>query len=218
MCRDFAAAVEAFEKRVALCRSHGDPYSEVSAVQFLAEAEHGRGRTQRAIEHVEAALARMRPLVAGEHLLGLLGNLLGYRAALGDADGVRSVAREAIALAARDGATSIVFPIIIQHVALAIALSGDVRVAARLAAYSAAALDAAGFVRWTTEQVTQDRLQAILCERVAAGDLALLSEEGGGLTLDRVLEAVDAEERAYRSRDPHSRHSGDMEHTSTSLL
>lgn len=125
----------------------------------------------------------------------LLTNLTGYLAAAGDCAGARAVASEALELCAAADPASAWVTVVLEHLALALALDDEPARAALLAGYCNPALAACGYVREFTEQTTHDRLTVILGERFSAAELQTLLDEGAAFTPQR---AIDAGLRASR--------------------
>jgi hypothetical protein len=192
MAGDFAAAVRLYTQRVERCRAVGNTYGEMNAVAFLGEAEHARGETRRAIACVEGSLDRIEHLLPAENQVTLYSNLAGYRIALDDIPGTLFAARRAIALLTEMTGAAVKTAVATLHFALAVALAGDLTLAARLFAYSCAQQTRHGFARWPTEQRVYERLTALLEERVPSDELDRLSAEGAALSGADVLAMVDA--------------------------
>ena len=200
MAGDFATAVKSYMRRMERCRSVGDPYGEMNAVAFLGEAEHARGETRRAIAHVENCLSRWEHVLLPENQLTLYTNLAGYRIALDDVPGTLAAARRAVAVSSATAGFEVRVAISVLHFALAVALDGDVRLAARLFAFSCAQQEAHGFNRWPTEQRVHDRLTALLREGLAHDELARLSTQGAALAPSDVVTIVETYERRPQLR------------------
>jgi hypothetical protein len=116
-----------------------------------------------------------------------LANLAGYLVAVDDLPAARDIAREAIrALAPRDRQSPFI-AISAEHLALALALAGDLPRAARLAGYADAALREFGFSREFTERTTHDRLTALLGESLTPADLGRLLAEGAALAPEAAI-------------------------------
>jgi len=148
----------------------------------LAEMEHERAKTQRAIELVREELPRFRAQRDRTGLVQVLGNLAGYFAAVDDVPNACAAAREAIEeLAAREPEAAHV-SVAIEHLALALALGGDFPRAATLSGYSDVALRRQGYEREFTETTTFDRLGALLSERLGPDEFGRLQTEGTALT------------------------------------
>jgi predicted ATPase len=179
---DLEGAALSFEREVRDQRALGNVRNVHVNLANLAEVEHKRGRTARAIE----LLREVFPAVKGAGNRNIyamyLSNLAAYLAASDDLPGAREAAREAIAALASDPEDIFVI-LAIEHVALVDALQGRLSRATRLAAYAWAAFDdKTGGRREFTEQATHDRLAAILVESVPPSERARLASEGAALT------------------------------------
>ncbi len=178
---DLSGAARAFEQLRKENRALGNLQVERVDVLNLAEIEHERGATPQAVALVREILpaARADP----EHLMLAiaLANLAGYLVAVHDLPAARDAAREAIrALAPRDPQSPFI-AISAEHLALALALAGDLSRAARLAGYADAAFLRLGFKREFTESKTHGRLTTLLDERLAPEDRERLLAEGAAL-------------------------------------
>ncbi len=200
---DLDAAADSYEQLRRENRRLGNDGAEHVAAQNLAELEHARGQTARALALVEAMLPAIR---AGRdaNLLGqLLTNLAGYRAAAGDLAGAASAAREAIASGDLDSDHAYV-PIAIEHFALVCALRDDCARAATLEGYVAAWFDAHGFEREHTEKTTHDRLIALLRERLTPAELARRTADGAALTPPATIALALAAGKNPAAVEPHA--------------
>ena len=162
-------------------RSLGNAHGESVAAGNLAESEHARGHTPRAITIFEEMLPALRSGRDRGGLATALNNLAGYRVAVDDLPGAVLAAREAIELRAPTEPDEVYVGIGIEHLALVAALRGDFPRAATLEGYANAALTRQGFEREFTETTTYNRLTALLCERLSSHELARLTAEGAAL-------------------------------------
>ena len=160
---DLDAAADAYEQLRETYRQLGNVSSANGVAISLAEVEHQRGRTDDAIALAQETLPALR--VARDRL----------------AD-VRAFAEEAFTASAGDDRNGLFVTCVLEHAALAIALSGDARRGAQLAGYTDAALRRAGCSREYTERTTRTRLDALLRERLTADDGAALLASGAALT------------------------------------
>jgi hypothetical protein len=175
-------------------RALGNVSSEASCTLNLAETEHQFGATERAIELVREILTRGSALGRGtrQHLHV---NLAGYLISQDDVAGTRTTAAQA--LSAAQDLNSGLTTILIEHLALAHALSGDLRRAARLEGYCAAAFTATEALRESTEEITYDKLARLLGSTYSEEQLRALYAEGAALTQpEAVAEALHASEPA----------------------
>ncbi len=163
-------------------RSLGNARGELAAAVNLAEAEHARGQTQRAIAIVREMLPAVRAGDDKGALALLLVNLAGYLAEVDDLPNAVAAARESIGIHAEREPDHVRVAMAIEHLALAVALRGDRARAAKLEGYADAAFARLGFPRELTEATTRDRLIALLRESLAPDELARLIAEGAALT------------------------------------
>jgi predicted ATPase/class 3 adenylate cyclase len=181
-CDDLATASLLFEQLAAEHRALGNPSRERMALLALAEVEHGRGDTVRAIDIVRGVLLgveknRLRILRAS-----LLSNLAGYLIAVNDHAGARVAACEALdEIGKREPETEFVTNAM-QHLALALTLEGDSVRAATLAGYFDAAIERHGYQRERNETASRDRLMNILHEAWGTEELERLFARGANLS------------------------------------
>lgn len=198
MCYQFRGQLdEAALAQEQLRRYHGslgNVRREQSAALNLAEIEHARGRTQRAIAIVQEVLPAARLGDDKILLVSLLINLAGYTAALDDASAAVAAAREAIDVLG--DADHTYAAIAAEHLALGLALLGDTRRAAKLMGYSDATLNAREFQRGFTEATTHGRLNALLEGKLAKEELTHLRAEGAALPPDLAIALAGDEKPA----------------------
>ncbi|MDQ6931667.1 MAG: adenylate/guanylate cyclase domain-containing protein [Candidatus Eremiobacteraeota bacterium] len=197
--RDLAMAARAFEQLRDKHRSLGNDVAERTITLSVAEVEHARGQTQRAVALVREVMPAVRTQNDPQRLVGALANLAGYLAALDDFSGARETASEAIReLAGREPEAAFV-AIAIEHLALALALSGDLLRAVSLAGYADAALQRHGYEREFTEATSHDRLSALLREHFSPDDLSARLAQGAALSPQDAV-ALALEERVALQR------------------
>ncbi|MEO6990875.1 MAG: hypothetical protein ABI346_05805, partial [Candidatus Baltobacteraceae bacterium] len=187
---DLAAAAKAFEDQRALLRAAGDGYGEANAILNLAETEHARGNSARAIASVREILPHAARLLGREQHANLLGNLAGYLLATGEVAGARAAAKESVELLATSAPSATFVAIALEHLALARALQGEAEPAARLLGYSDAALRELGFTREFNEQGTHVRLLAVLHASMSQRDFDKLITAGAGWSPEQAIEAA----------------------------
>jgi tetratricopeptide (TPR) repeat protein len=179
---DLEAAAKTYEDLHRRFRSMGDTSNEGSTANYLAENFHARGHTERAIAIVREYLPKTRSGNDRSLFLMMMTNLAGYSAAVDDLTSAFGAAREVVAtLAARD-LDHAFLDASMEHLALAMALRGDLSRAATLEGYANAAIERNGLGRGFTETTTYDRLSARLRESLAPEELARLTTEGAALT------------------------------------
>jgi predicted ATPase len=189
---DFEAALPIWEQLRNEQRLLGGGDPEQTTAQNLAEVEHARGQTQRAIDIVHETLSAARASTNKMSLVGLLGNLSGYLAALDDLDGAAAAAREGIRIRSAMEPEHIQVAIVIEHLALASAAQGDLERAAILEGYADAAMLTHDAVRGYTEATAHERLATLLRDGLVPEELARLSAEGAALSAaDAIALALD---------------------------
>jgi len=163
--------------------------------RVIAEIEHARGATSRAIAVVRETLPELTSSKKRNLRAHLLVNLAGYLASVEEYDEARMAAHDAIReLGERDLVYS---AIALEHVALTDALTSNVRRAAVLAGFSEAVFTQNGSKREYTEQQTRDRLMALLSAGLHNDELRGQLELGATLRLSAAFSlAFDPEELA----------------------
>jgi predicted ATPase/class 3 adenylate cyclase len=193
---DPETAARMFEQLRKEQRSLGNTSGEQIAALGLAEVEHARAQTHRAIAIVRETLPAAHSGTHKTLLANLLNNLAGYLAAVGDLPGALPAAREAIGIHAAREPDHAHVAIAIEHLALVVALRGDFARAATLEAYANAAFGRHGLPREFTETTTHDRLIAILREGLAPDELTRRSVEGAALTPEAAIALALEEHQA----------------------
>jgi predicted ATPase/class 3 adenylate cyclase len=186
---DLEAAAAAYGEQLALLRSIGDEYGAAAASAGLAETEHARGNTQRAIELVREVLPQAARLLGRELHASVLANLAGYLLASDEIEAAGRAADESVALLAERDPSSAYVSVALEHKALVLALEGRLEAAARLEYYCDAALAAIGYEREGSEAVTHRRLTALLHERLGADELRASEAFGAALRPEAAIEA-----------------------------
>ncbi len=184
---DLATAARMYEQLHNEHSSLGNTQGEQATALNLAEIEHQRGQTQRAIAIVRETLPATRSGADNIMLSKMLHNLAGYLGAVDDLAGAAAAAREAIGTYATREPDHAHVAIAIEHLALTVALRGDFSRAATLEGYADAAFGRHGFERQFTETTTHDRLTPLLRESLAPDELARLSAEGTALTPEAAI-------------------------------
>jgi predicted ATPase/DNA-binding XRE family transcriptional regulator len=186
---DLETAVHMFEQARKEHHSLGNTGAELLEALNLAEIEHRRGETQRAITIVRETLAGPRAGTDKTRLV-LLNNFAGYLAAADDLSGAVAAAREAIGILVAHEPDHAHVAIAIEHLALVVALCGDRARAATLEGYADSAFGRHGFEREFTEITTHGRLLALLREGLTPEELARLMAEGAALTPEAAIALV----------------------------
>ncbi len=187
-CRgDLDTAARMWEQLRAENHALGNTGTEHLVALNLAECEHARGNTRRAIAIVREVFHDARS--GDDEKLGanLLLNLAEYLAAIGEFPGAAAAAREAMEIYDASEPDHAYVGIAIELVALVAALLGNLSRAAILEGYADAALQRHGCPRGFTEIATYDRLIALLRETLSPEDLARLTTEGTALTPEAAI-------------------------------
>jgi predicted ATPase/class 3 adenylate cyclase len=181
LCGDLDASARAYEQLREANRALGSVRDERANVINLAETEHERGNSRRAIALLHELLPDMRSAADRVALTNVLTNLAAYHVAVDELAAASDAAREVIrALAPRDPRAFQV-AVAAEHLALALALADDLERACRLAAYAETALGALGFEREYAERATRERLVALLAARLEPAERERLEAQGASL-------------------------------------
>jgi tetratricopeptide (TPR) repeat protein len=178
---DFATAASAFEQLREEHRARGNAALAELASLGLAEVEHARGRTREAVAILSEELPVLRTRRDRQIVITMLANLAGYYVALDELDRARATACDVVRELVERDPHATFLAVAIAHLALALALGGDVERAAILHGFSEASLRASGFERVHTENATRDRMHALLAERLTPGERARLEAHGAAL-------------------------------------
>ena len=184
---DFDTAARMNEQLRKEQRTLGNVRGEMVAACNLAEAEHARGNTQRAIEIVHEILPALRSDKDKGLLGGLLTNLAGYLVAMDDLASAVATAREPIAIYATREPDRAVIATAVEHLALVSALGGSLVRAAMTEGYSDALFRRLGYERESTETTSYNRLMALLRDGLAPDELERLLAEGAALTPEAAI-------------------------------
>ncbi|MDQ2908849.1 MAG: hypothetical protein M3R44_05785 [Candidatus Eremiobacteraeota bacterium] len=162
---------------------------DASILLELAELEHARSETRRAIAHAREALAAVGTDRSAR--TDLLINLPAYLLAVDALGEARDAGRAALEFLRKADPDGIPAAIAVETMALAAALGDNVRCAARLEGYADARMRAAGYECEFTERTTHERLRALLHERLPAAKLdALLAEGAAWPAQNAITEAL----------------------------
>jgi|HubBroStandDraft_4_1064222.scaffolds.fasta_scaffold00028_59 predicted ATPase/class 3 adenylate cyclase len=184
---DLETAARAWEQLRQEYRSLGETRAEQVVAFDLAEIEHARGATPRAITLIREALPVVRAASDTALLATVLYNLAGYCVAVDDLPGAFAAARESIGIrGAREPDHNFV-ALAIYELALALALRGERTRAATLHGYAETALRRRGFELQFVQKRTHDRLTSLLRDELAPDELARLTADGAALTPDAAI-------------------------------
>ena len=114
-------------------------------------------------------------------------NIAAYRIALGDVDGAREAAREGLRWA-RQAQHALCIAIALQHIALLLALRGEVNDAARLIGYVNVQFKELGNEREATEKWGYEKLMAALREQLSEAEIEKLAAEGAAWSEDQAVD------------------------------
>jgi predicted ATPase len=184
---DIDAAAAAHAESLALARSVGAVYARLAGTLNLAELEHQRGNTRRAIELVKEVAPEVAVRLEFYTMVTLLNNLAGYLIAVDDVAGARDAAVESVGRLSRLDHGSGLMASALEHLALVKALEGSLEAAARISGYCETSYVASGYVREYTERVTHERLSALLERRFDPERLASLRAEGAAAAYEDVM-------------------------------
>ena len=153
----------------------------------LAELEFGEGQVEQALRLAGEALEIRLPGKNSSLLAFSYVNIAAYRVAAGDLDGARAAAREGLRLA-RQVQRAVQIAIALQHLALLLALLGEVNDAAHLVGYVNVQFEELGYEREATEKWGYEKLMAALHEQLSDAQIEKLAAEGAAWTEDQAVE------------------------------
>ena len=184
---DLSLSSQVYEEMGALHRALGNERGEFTVAANLAEIEHARGETQRAIASARDALALAERFRESNAIALLNQNLAGYCLAVDEREAARTAGESVLRHYLKSEPANPHVPVTLEHLALAHALDGDFERAARLEGYVNRALLDVGYPREYTETVTQKRLDGLLRERLDAAELDALFAAGALLTPEEAI-------------------------------
>ena len=178
-----------YTQALSLMTALGDTLEATVLRHNMAELEFSAGNPERALEYAEAAALAAHRVRVKRLEITARANAAAYHLALGNVDGARSAAAQALALAR--GAHSMDAAIATQHLAAVAALRGESRRGARLCGYVDAWYRSEGCERDLTERRTYEILVAALRERLAEDEIEAFAAEGAALSEEQAaLEAL----------------------------
>ncbi len=194
---DLDMAARAFDGQRDVLRSLRDEYGEANVLQNIAELEHARGNTVRALDIVRELQPRAVKLLGREQYANMLSNMAGYLLALGDTESGAARAREALELVAGgDAAAAFVSTAFaaaaLCHLALAIAMDGNLAAAATLHAYCDRTMEQLGYEREYTDRATSVRLRDIVARGLSKAALDAATERGRAISPQAAVELARA--------------------------
>ena len=198
---DHESAVRLTQEFRDKCRALGNRTLAVASGFNLAEFEHAFGKTERAVVILQETLADMKSAPTRFEQMYVNGacNLIGYLVALDRLAEARTTARELLLRHGSDAIHIGLVTIVLEHLALVLALEGDHARAAQLAARADATLRNLGFEREFAEKATRTRLDGLLAEclpnyqreSLMARGAAMRNEEAVALALAALEEPPD---------------------------
>ena len=181
---DFETAARLLEQMSSMHRSLGNDGGAFDLLN-LAVFAYNRGETRQAIAYTRDALGPgRRPDLYRPFLLT---NLTEYLLAVDALDDAREAGHAALEFLRETDPDGTFTARVVEHMALAAALGGDARCAARLEGYADARLRAEGHFRGSCPAATHERLRDILNARIAACELDTLLAEGAAWTSDDAI-------------------------------
>ena len=199
-CGDVAAARELYAQSLAAYKALGNEPGAALVLANLAELEFGDGRVEQAVcfagEGLEiGARGKNVSSLAVSYL-----NIAAYLIALDDVDGAREAALEGLRLG-RQAQHGLYIAIALQHLALLVALRGEVNDATRLIGYVNGQYKELGSERQATEKWGYENLMTALHEQLSEAQIRRFAAEGATWTEDQAVEAATkGEAAAPRSR------------------
>jgi len=199
---DHESSVRLFQELRDKHRALGNCSFAASSGLNVAEFEHALGKTERAVVIAQETLAdtKSAPTRFESLYVNAACNLIAYLVALDRLAEARATARE---LLLRHGSDAIHIGLVtfaLEHLALVLALEGDLARAVQLAAHADATLSNLGFEREFAEKATRTRLDILLAKRLPSdqrtafetrGD-AMSREEAVALALAALEEPLDS--------------------------
>jgi predicted ATPase/class 3 adenylate cyclase len=185
-CGDVAAR-ELYAQALAAYKALGNEAGAAQVLGNLAELEFGDGQVERALRLAGEALEIQSRGKNASNLAIRYNNIAAYRIALGDVDGARESAREAL-LRARQLQDALYVAIALQHFAMLLALRGEMHDAARLVGYVNAQYKELGSEREPTEKWGYEKLMAALREQLSEAEMEKRAAEGAAWSEDQAVE------------------------------
>jgi predicted ATPase/class 3 adenylate cyclase len=187
MAGEASAAMQALLQLRGLHQSLGNDRGVWSATANLAEIEHRRGETQRAITFAREALALAARLRKRNAEIHIRQNLAGYLIAVDDRPGARAEGEMVLRYCSKNDPSDPHVPVTLGHLALAYARDGEFERAARLEGYVEKRLREIGYGREFTEIATQQLLLALLRERFEDDEREALFAIGADLSAEEAI-------------------------------
>jgi len=192
MLSDLEKAREVLEESVAICAQAPDQILS-DALSTLSEVLFLGGDVDLAIEHVRKALGNLtaHPALITTQSAGFLANLAGYLLSRGDVDGGIAKAQEALELSLGMG-DAFLIACIIQHLAIASVLRGNLRRAARLLGFVLARTGSVNNLAMQVDLHFRAKLFEMIASALSEIERCALSREGAEWSEDRAVEEARA--------------------------
>ena len=187
ICGDVAAARESFAQALAAYKALGDEAGTALVLGNLAELEFGDGQVEQAVRLAGEALEIWSRGKHASDSAVCYSNIAAYRIALGDVDGARESAREGLRWA-QQAQDALYIAWSLQHLALLLALRGEVHDAARLIGYVNVQYKELGMEREATEKWGYEKLMAALHQQLTDAQIETLAAEGAAWSEDQAVE------------------------------
>jgi predicted ATPase/DNA-binding CsgD family transcriptional regulator len=185
---DVARGRDLYAQGLAISKALGDEVGISMILGHLAELEFSDGHPNEALRVVNEALAIEVPRVVNVgNLANYSCNSAAYQIALGDLDGARAAAHEALRCA-REVQHVVTTAIAQQHLALLMALKGQQQSAARLLGYVDTQLNELAISREPTEKWSYEQLVAALHAKLSDAEIEKLAAEGAAWSEDQAVE------------------------------
>jgi predicted ATPase/class 3 adenylate cyclase len=189
---DLDGAAEGSEELQSLYRITGNSDGVRYNSAMLGEIEHARGNTVHAVSLAREAVAGFRAFRERFNLTLSLANLCAYLLALDRLAEAREAGFEALREGRAYDREAYATDCALEHLSLLLVLEGDNVRGAQLAGYADAALSRIGFERWFTEKTSRARLDSVLRERLAAGEIERLTAIGGELRAEEAIALAES--------------------------
>jgi len=179
---DLDAAAKAFEQLRDEQRARGNARNQHAFMLNLAEIDLRRGKTDEALAVLRELLSALRGGSEKRLLVNALAFLASCLITTYDLAEAAEAARESIDVHAKTDPEHYTVSRGIELLALIAALEGDLRRAAILEGYATAAFARIGYQHQFVEQITYDRVTALLGEKLSLDERSRLMAGGANLT------------------------------------
>jgi tetratricopeptide (TPR) repeat protein len=184
---DVHGARELFAQALAAYKALRNELGTALLLANMAELEFGDGHPEQALQAANEALEIDGFGKNATYIGTNYTNVTAYRIALGDLTGAHNSAREALRIG-RQIRNEQLIAIVLQHLAVLVALDGDARRGAQLLGYVDAQFAELRMQREPTERRGYDKLMATLRETLSEDEIAALAAEGSTWSEDQAVE------------------------------